>query len=113
MIQRRRWERCRKELQVVVDPDGASRSTAMTVDVCEGGIGFVCDGTFDIGSTIRFAIEEIAPGAMSGIVRWCTPSKGSSGYIIGVELNALSASHRDALADKLALWRSQAADEDA
>jgi len=49
---------------------------------------------------------------MSGIVRWCTPSKTGSDQIVGVELDALSAAHRDALGDKLALWRSQAADED-
>ena len=113
MMQRRRWERCRKELDVVIDPGGAEEMTAITIDLCEGGIGMLCERAFENGSTLRFSIDEIAAGTMHGIVRWCTPDKGGAGNIVGVELDALSAAHRDALADKLASWRSQAADEDA
>jgi len=112
MLQRRRWERCRKELPVVIDQGGASRIAGTTIDICEGGVGILCARAFEAGSRLRFAIADIADGEMNGIVRWCTPSKTDSGHIVGVELDALSAVHRDALADKLALWRSQAADED-
>lgn len=112
MVQRRRWERCRKELPVVIDPGGAKPIDATTLDICEGGIGILCGEPFALGTKLRFAIAHIADGAMTGIVRWCTPSKTDDRQIVGVELEALSALHRDALADKLALWRSQAADED-
>jgi len=112
MIQRRRWERCRKELAVVIYPTGADPVTGTTIDICEGGVGISCARTFEAGSRLTFAIADIAEGEMSGIVRWCTPSKTGSDQIVGVELDALSAAHRDALGDKLALWRSQAADED-
>lgn len=112
MIQRRRWERCRKELPVIIDPSGASPSAGVTIDICEGGVGILCARAFEPGSRFTFTIAEIADGAMSGIVRWCTPSKTDNGHVVGVELDALSATHRDELADKLALWRSQSADED-
>ena len=112
MMQRRRWERCRKELAVVIDPGGAKQREARTIDVCEGGIGISCAEAIAVGTRLRFEIAEIAAGPMTGVVRWCTPSKAHGDQIIGVELDALSAAHRDALADKLALWRSQAADED-
>lgn len=112
MVQRRRWERCRKELPVIIDPGGVTPIDAMTLDICEGGIGILCDEPVALGSKVRFAIAEIADGAMTGVVRWCTPSKTDDRQIVGVELEALSALHRDALADKLALWRSQSADED-
>lgn len=112
MTQRRRWERWRIELTVVIDPNGASPSTGITLDICEGGVGILCAQAFEAGSRLTFAIADIARGSMSGIVRWCTTSKTQSGHIVGVELDALSATHRDAIADKLALWRSQAADED-
>jgi len=112
MAQRRRWERCRKELPVVIDPGGAKPINATTLDICEGGIGIVCGEPFALGSKMRFEVAEIADGAMTGVVRWCTPSKTDDRQIVGVELEALSALHRDALADKLALWRSQSADED-
>jgi len=112
MMQRRRWERCRKELTVVIDPDGANPIAARTLDICEGGVGILCAQAFETGSSLRFEIADVADGPMVGVVRWCTPSRTLSGQIIGVELDALSAAHRDALADKLALWRSQAAHED-
>src|SRR5579859_993747 len=112
MVQRRRWERCRKELPVVIDPGGPKPIDARTLDICEGGIGILCVEPFALGSNVRFEIAEIADGAMTGVVRWCTPSKTDDRQIVGVELEALSALHRDALADKLALWRSQSADED-
>ena len=112
MLQRRRWERCRKELAVVIDCGSGDAVEARTLDVCEGGIGISCSEAFELGTRLRFEIAEIADGAMTGVVRWCTPSKARGGQIVGVELDALSAAHRDALADKLALWRSQAADED-
>ena len=112
MIQRRRWERCRKELAVVIDPGGPKPVEARTLDVCEGGIGISCGETFALGTRLRFEIAEIAPGTMTGVVRWCTPSMMQSDQIVGVALDAMSAAHRDALADKLALGRSQAADED-
>ena len=112
MVQRRRWERCRKELPVMIDPGGATPIDAMTLDICEGGVGILCTQSFAVGSKLRFAIAEIADGAMSGVVRWCTPSKTDNRQIVGVELEALSVDHRDALADKLTLWRSQSADVD-
>lgn len=112
MIQRRRWERCRKELEVLIEPDGA-RIAATTIDVCEGGVGVRSSRSYDLGSRLRFEIAEIADGAMAGIVRWSTPVKDGDEFIVGIELDALSAAHRDALADRLALWRAQSADEDA
>lgn len=112
MMQRRRWERCRKELAVVIETAG-ERVDATTIDVCEGGIGMSSPRPFGLGSRIRFEIAEIAAGAMSGIVRWSTPSKDGVEHVVGVELDALSAAHRDALADKLAAWRGQSSDEDA
>lgn len=112
MVQRRRWERCRKELPVVIDPGGPHPIDATTLDICEGGIGILCSQPLAVGSKLRFAIAEIADGVMTGVVRWCTQSKNDDGLVIGVELEALSALHRDALADKLAMWRSQSADED-
>jgi|SRR5215467_934610 len=113
MMQRRRWERCRKELAVVIDAGGSHTVAAKTLDICEGGVGIVCDRAFEAGSRLRFEITEIASGPMTGIVRWCTPPKSDGAHIVGVELDSLSAAHRDALADNLAIWRSQAADEDA
>ena len=112
MMQRRRWERCRKELTVVIEAAGGPVD-ATTIDVCEGGIGMRSPRPFDLGSRIRFEISDVAGGTMSGIVRWSTPSKGGAEHVIGVELDALSAAHRDALADKLAAWRGQSSDEDA
>jgi hypothetical protein len=112
MLQRRRWERCRKELPVVIDRGGPEQTASTTIDICEGGLGLLSPRAFEAGSRIRFAIADLAEGEMNGIVRWCTPSKPGGGHIVGVELDALSAAHRDSLADKLALWRSQAADED-
>ena len=112
MTQRRRWERCRKALEVIIGPGGPKPIDATTLDICEGGIGILCGQQFAVGSKVRFAIAEIADGAMTGVVRWCTPSKTDDRQIVGLELEALSAFHRDALADKLAVWRSQSADED-
>lgn len=112
MVQRRRWERCRKELPVIIDPGDAHQIEATTLDICEGGVGILSPQPVEVGSSLRFAIAEIADGSMTGVVRWCTPSKSDDGLILGVELEAPSAVHRDALADKLALWRSQSADED-
>lgn len=112
MIQRRRWERCRKELSVAIEAGGDTISST-TIDVCEGGIGMRSPKPFEIGSRLRFSIPDIAAGPMSGIVRWSTPSRGGAEHVIGVELDALSAAHRDALADRLVSWRAQSADEDA
>lgn len=112
MMQRRRWERCRKELAVVLDPDG-ERTAATTTDICEGGVGIRSRRAVDAGTRLRFAIPAIADGAMTGIVRWSTPVKGAAEFVVGVELDELSAAHRDALADRLAIWRAQVPDEDA
>ena len=95
-----------------IEQGGAKPIDAVTLDICEGGIGILCGEPFELGSKLRFAIADIAEGVMTGVVRWCTPSKTGDRQIVGVELEELSALHRDSLADKLALWRSQSADVD-
>ena len=107
MQQRRRWERYRKTLDVVIHADDGRTIRARTQDLCEGGLGIVCDEPLAAGSYYRFAIAEIDDAPLAGEVRWCTASASLGGNLIGVELTALSAKQTEALADRIARWRAE------
>jgi hypothetical protein len=107
MLQRRRWERYRKELDVTVSGDGMPRARARTQDVCEGGLGIICAETLTVGGEYRFNIAELGDAPLIGTIRWCTPSPGRNANLVGVELNELSASQSDALAGCIARWKAE------
>ena len=106
MLQRRRWERYRKTLDVTIHADGRTIA-ARTQDVCEGGLGVISPEPFESGAACRFAVPEIDAEPLSGTVRWCTPSSALGAYLLGVELIALTARQTEAIADRIARWRAE------
>ena len=112
MAQRRRWERVRTDLAVIIDRDAARPVDARTLDLCENGLGVLSPDALDVGAQHRFSIPDIAPGAMVGVIRWCMPSIARGGFVLGVELVELSAEDADKLADHLASARAESAGED-
>jgi PilZ domain-containing protein len=107
MLQRRRWERYRKELDVTVSGDGVPRLLGRTQDVCEGGLGIICTETLTVGDEFQFTIAELGDAPLIGTVRWCTPSAARNANLVGVELNQLSASQSEALAGCIARWKAE------
>ena len=87
MLQRRRWERHRIALDVVVRL-GDDVVSCRTSDLCEGGLGLIAPRPLDAGAELRFEVAAITATPLPGTVRWCTP--GSAGFQIGVELTDLT-----------------------
>ena len=109
-VQRRRWERVSRELDVEIFKDGAVLGHATTQDVCEGGIGVVSERALAVGDEYGFAIAEIAQTPLVGAVRWCTPSSARSVNVIGVEFTSLTAEQTDMLAGCVARWKAEGAE---
>lgn len=84
MLQRRRWERHRIELDVIARGDGVEVE-CRTSDICEGGLGLVTPHALAAGSELRFEIAAALRSPLAGIVRWCTASANGQ-FIVGVEL---------------------------
>jgi len=104
---RRRWERYRKELDVVITSSGGTTVRGRTQDLCEGGLGVVCDDLLSVGGDYGFTIAEVGDTPLVGTVRWCTAKAASAGNLIGVEFTGLSKAQAEALADRIARWRSE------
>lgn len=107
MLQRRRWERYRKSLDVVIVTAGGASIAGQTQDICEGGLGVVCADTLEVGSDCQFLIADIVPAPFVGTIRWCTASTVSGANLIGVELASMTAEQTEALADCIARWKAQ------
>lgn len=113
-LQRRRWERYSKELDVTIAGPGGVTLRGRTQDVCEGGIGLLCVETLAVGSDYRFSIAEIGEAPLVGTVRWCTPSPAHGANVVGVELTGLTSTQVHALTECIARWKAQdAGSEDA
>lgn len=105
-LQRRRWERYRKELDVIIEAgDGSPDIRCKTLDICEGGLGVVSTEQLSVGAEYRFVLPAITPKPMVGIVRWCTPSTSRGGNHIGVELTGVSSTQLEDLADAIARFK--------
>ena len=111
-VQRRRWERVRKALDVIITARDGATSHGRTQDLCEGGLGIVSAGPLVVGADYGFTIAEIAPTPLAGAVRWSTPRQSQGDYLIGVEFTSLTRSQTAALADRLADWKAQDAGAD-
>ena len=107
--QRRRWERCRKEVDVVISGDDVPRLLGRTQDVCEGGLGIICRETLTVGGEYRFSIDEIGESPMTGTIRWCTPSPARGANLVGVEFSQLTASQSEAITRCIARWNAEGA----
>ena len=107
--QRRRWERCRKTLDVVVQTYDGRALRATTQDVCEGGLGILCDEPLSAGAQCGFLIAAIDAQPLPGVVRWCTASPALGTNVVGIELTAMSARQTEAIADRIAAWKAEEA----
>lgn len=105
-VQRRRWDRFRKTLDVVIIGSDDVELAGNTQDICEGGIGIICKEALQVGEEYRFVISAISDTPLVGMVRWCTPSPARGANIIGVELTAISGSQTEAIADSIARWKA-------
>jgi hypothetical protein len=105
--QRRRWDRCRKELDVTVLGGEDGEITCKTLDLCEGGIGLVCSTSLATGRSYRFAIRDVTAEPMPGTVRWCTTSSAHQSFQVGIELDGMSARQTEDLAEAIARWRAE------
>ncbi len=113
MLQRRRWERYRVALDVVIQTADGREIAARTQDVCEGGLGIVCSEDLPAGMACAFSIPAIHDAPLAGEVRWCTASAAAGANLLGIELTALSAHQTEALAERLTQWKSEDAGGDA
>ena len=107
VLQRRRWERYRKELEVFVSRgEGRESIRCRTLDVCEGGLGLICPEALEVGSTYAFEVREISAVPLAGTVRWCTASTVHKANHVGVELTGITARQVEELANAIARWRA-------
>jgi len=113
-LARRRWERYRKALDVVITSSDGMTMRGRTQDLCEGGLGVVCQDILSVGSDYGFTIAEVGDTPLIGTVRWCTAKPASADNLIGVEFTGLSKGQAEALADRVEQWKSEdASAEDA
>ena len=113
IVQRRRWDRYRVALDVLIQTPDGREIAARTQDVCEGGLGVICDETLPSGADYGFLIAVIDETPLAGAVRWCTPSAALGANLIGVELTTLTARQTEALAERIAQWKAEDATRDA
>jgi hypothetical protein len=106
MLQRRRWERYRKELDVIVRRSGSSDSLACrTLDICEGGLGLLCAEALEVGDDYEFEVREISRTPIVGTIRWCTPSPARGLNLIGVELTGVTARQVEDIKRAIERWK--------
>ena len=106
-LQRRRWERYRKELDVTITGPGGETLRGRSEDICEGGLGLLCQDTLSVGTDYAFSIAEIAAAPLVGTVRWCTPSPAHGANVVGVELTGLTSTQVHALAECIGRWKAE------
>jgi PilZ domain-containing protein len=111
-LQRRRWERYRVTLEVVIRTPDGRELTARTQDVCEAGLGVVCAEPLATGADCAFLVRAIDDLPLAGTVRWCTRSAALSAHVIGVELTALTERQTQALAERISRWKAESLHED-
>jgi PilZ domain-containing protein len=108
MITRRRWERVRVKLDVVVfDVKGEKITTGATSDICESGMGVTSPLPLEVGATQGFTVATIFPQPYKGIVRWSTPTGRGTEHHVGIEITGETRAQADALRAAVARWRAQ------